>query len=157
RGSPYARRAEGAPACGVTPANTAGPASAAPAPGGPATVSPAALAAVGRMLVLDSQLDGHLRADAPWAPWQDHPAHPAHRPVQWQLADAWAHLQQAGLDPAALGWPLPQTASPPWLAEHGNRGASAAAAAVGSGARTAGSAAASGPAGAAAAQAHNRR
>lgn len=117
--SPYAAGHPGAAACRVAEA--------------PGAVSPAALAAVGRMWVLHSTLGDHLRRDAPWAPWQDDPEQPLHRPVQWQLADAWARLQRSGLDPAALGWPAPASDDTPWLAEHANQGPGALTPAVGEG------------------------
>lgn len=77
------------------------------------------LEAVGRMVVLHSQLGPHLKRDEPWAPWSPQPTHPAYRPALPDSDRFWQLLQAAGHQPATWGWQQP-TPAQPWLAEYRN-------------------------------------
>lgn len=77
------------------------------------------LEAVGRMVVLHSQLGPHLQRDEPWAPWSAQPTHAAYRPALPDSDSFWRLLQAAGHQPAHWGWQQPQPAQA-WLAEYRN-------------------------------------
>lgn len=88
------------------------------------SISPQTLETVGKMAVLRSRLDAHLRPDAPWSPWQADRGARNHRPAQYSSDDFWRNLQAAGHDPAALGYVRPEPPEP-YLAEFRNSGPSA--------------------------------
>lgn len=110
RCSPYGERGA---ACRIDPTNTRS---------NTTTLPLAALEAVGKMVVLRSELGAHLRADAPWAPWQPDRRAPNHRPAQFDRDDFMRRLMAAGVDTALIGAGGDAADHLPFLAEHRNHG-----------------------------------
>jgi pectinesterase len=109
RCSPYGNNRD---ACIVDPTNTTDSTT---------SLKQTTLEAVGKVAILRSQMEGHLRAANPWADWNSGPANAAYRLVQYSSDDFWTRLVEAGKDPAALGYTQPVPAQP-FLAEFGNHG-----------------------------------
>jgi len=84
------------------------------------TLPLASLEAVGKMVVLRSDLGAHLDHGAPWAPWQADPRSPAYRPAQFNRGDFVQRLADAGVDTAPIGG-AGQNPPEPFLAEYLNR------------------------------------
>ncbi|MBI3369871.1 MAG: hypothetical protein HY021_15890 [Burkholderiales bacterium] len=92
------------------------------ATGADATTLPqTTLEAVGKMVVLRSELGAHIDRQAPWVDWQPNPNAANHRPVQYDRRDFLRRLQATGHDPRALGYRVDE-GNEPFLAEYRNRG-----------------------------------
>jgi pectin methylesterase-like acyl-CoA thioesterase len=80
------------------------------------------LEAVGKTVILNSRIGGHIRATSPWADWNTLTSASSHRLVQYSSDDFWNKLVDAGKAPATLGYT--QKVPVEWfLAEYGNTGA----------------------------------
>lgn len=90
------------------------------------TLPQSTLEAVGKMIVLRSELGPHIDRRAPWVDWQSDRGAANHRPVQYDRHDFLRHLAATGRDPRALGY-RDEGATEPFLAEYRNRGPGSAA------------------------------
>jgi len=65
------------------------------------TIRPRTLEAVGKAVILNSRIGGHIQKDYPWSEW-NRDGTLAHRPAQLSSDDWYDNLQAAGLDPAKV-------------------------------------------------------
>ena len=65
------------------------------------TITPTTLEAVGKMVVLHSQIGAHIQRQEPWANWNK-PGTLVYRPAQFGTDDYLRNLQQARIDPQRL-------------------------------------------------------
>jgi len=78
------------------------------------------LEAVGKAVILNSRIGGHIVKTHPWSEW-NRQGTLAHRPAQFSSDDWWNNLQQAGFDPATrLGETVRPAPADIYLGEYNN-------------------------------------
>jgi pectin methylesterase-like acyl-CoA thioesterase len=65
------------------------------------TIRKRTLEAVGKMVVLNSRIGGHINRANPWADWNKNGTLP-YRPAQYSSDDYWTNLGKVGLDPSTV-------------------------------------------------------
>jgi pectin methylesterase-like acyl-CoA thioesterase len=84
------------------------------------TITKKTLESVGKMVVMNSHIGGHINRSNPWSDWNKNGTLP-YRPVQFNSGDYWTNLREAGLDPVKdLGYTNPPTPAQAFLAEYNN-------------------------------------
>jgi polygalacturonase len=85
------------------------------------TVSRDALEAVGKVIILNSQIGAHIDKSHPWSDWNS-AGTLRHRPAQTSSDDFWANLLAGKIDPVRdLGYTARKIPAEPFLAEFNNR------------------------------------
>jgi pectinesterase len=84
------------------------------------TISQHTLEAVGKVVILNSQIGAHINQEHPWSNWNAKGSL-AYRPVQYDSDDYWSNLIAAKIDPVhTLGYSAKSLPTTPFLAEFNN-------------------------------------
>jgi pectinesterase len=83
------------------------------------TVSQTVLETVGKTVIMNSRIAGHVKREQPWSEWNRIGTR-SHRPAQLDSDEYWANLVRIGIDPVKQFGYTPQPREP-YLAEFNNR------------------------------------